>query len=143
MVKAREQLGASTYDLMISAVNMPGEDEQDCSTRSSGPAPEMAVLMATVEEDPLVAHALIEEGVDGYLVKPFSPNELLIHVDYALARARGRRREQDLSDESLAAADRRAAEMREALLRATQKDELTDRQAGRDDRAPRRSHRPP
>jgi hypothetical protein len=54
---------------------------------------------------------LIKVCDPGYLVKPFSPNELLIHVDCALAQARRRRREQGISDESLAAANQRAGEM--------------------------------
>jgi putative two-component system response regulator len=87
---------------------------------------EVAILMATGEDDPAIAHAASERGADGYMVKPFSRNELLIHVDCALEQSRRRRLR--LDNGSRREAQERATEVREALVDVAERERLIDSQ---------------
>ncbi len=126
--RARELLAADRYDLVICDLNMPGESGMTLLEELDKAHSEIAVLMATGEDDPALAHAASERGADGYMIKPFSRNELLIHVDCTLERARRRRRQRRLGDRSLQEARERATEVREALVDVAERERLIDSQ---------------
>ncbi len=126
--RARELLDADRYDLIICDLNMPGESGMTLLEELDKSHCEIAVLMATGEDDPAIAHAASERGADGYMIKPFSRNELLIHVDCTLEQGRRRQRQQRLSDRSLQEAHERAAEVREALVDVAERERLIDSQ---------------
>ena len=126
--QAREMLAGERYDLVICDLNMPGESGMTLLEELDKAHREIAVLMATGEDDPAIAHAANERGADGYLIKPFSRNELLIHVDCALEQARRRQHQRQLSDDSLQSAHERASEVREALMDVAERERLIDRQ---------------
>jgi putative two-component system response regulator len=126
--RARELLDADRYDLVICDLNMPGESGMTLLEELDKSHCEIAVLMATGEDDPAIAHAASERGADGYMVKPFSRNELLIHVDCTLEQGRRRQRQRRLSDRSLQEAHERAAEVREALVDVAERERLIDSQ---------------
>ena len=126
--QARELLGADPYDLVICDLNMPGESGMTLLEELDKSHREVAVLMVTGEDDPAIAHLASERGADGYMIKPFSRNELLIHVDCALEQARRRRHQRRLSDDSLLEAHERATEVREALMDVAERERLIDHQ---------------
>lgn len=125
--RARERLGTDRYDLVICDLNLPGESGMTLLEELNRSHHEVAVLMATGEDDPAIAHAASERGVDGYMVKPFSRNELLIHVDCALEQARRRLRRR-LDNGSQLEAQERATEVREALVDVAERERLIDSQ---------------
>jgi putative two-component system response regulator len=121
--RARELLDADRYDLIICDLSMPGESGMTLLEELDKSHRKVAVLMATGEDDPAIAHAASERGADGYMVKPFSRNELLIHVDSTLEQARRR-----LRDRSSQEAHERATEVREALMDVAERERLIDSQ---------------
>ena len=126
--EARELLGADRYDLVTCDLNMPGESGMTLLEELDKAHRDIAILMLTAEENPAIAHAASERGADGYMIKPFSRNELLIHVDCALEQARRRQHKQRVSDRSLHEAHERATEVREALVDVAERERLIDRQ---------------
>jgi putative two-component system response regulator len=126
--RAREALDADRYDLVICDLNMPGESGMTLIEELDRSHRDVAVLMVTGEDDPAIAHAASERGADGYMIKPFTRNELLIHVDCALEQARRRQHRRRLSDHSPLEASERAAEVREALMDAAEREQLIDHQ---------------
>lgn len=124
--RARELLDGDRYDLIICDLNMPGESGMTLLEEVNRSHREVAVLMATGEDDPAIAHAASERGADGYMVKPFSRNELLIHVDCALEQSRRRRLR--LDNGSRREARERATEVREALVDVAERERLIDSQ---------------
>jgi putative two-component system response regulator len=125
---AREVLDADRYDLVICDLNMPGESGMTLLEELDKSHREIAVLMVTGEDDPAIAHLASERGADGYMVKPFSRNELLIHVDCALEQTRRRQDQRRLSDHSLPEARKRATEVKEALMDVAERERLIDNQ---------------
>jgi putative two-component system response regulator len=124
--RARGLLDTDRYDLIICDLNMPGESGMTLLEELDRSHCEVAVLMATGEDDPAIAHAASERGADGYMVKPFSRNELLIHVDCALEQARRRRLRLDNGSEQ--EVQERATEVREALVDVAERERLIDSQ---------------
>lgn len=85
---ARRQLAANAFDLVLCDVNMPGESGLDLVRFISERYPEIAVVMVTGVDEPDIAGIAIEAGAYGYIVKPFTRNEILIGVTNALHRRR-------------------------------------------------------
>jgi len=82
-------------DLIVLDVMLPGFDGLDVMTRlrgdrgsegaGNGPAPAVILLTARAEESDRIAG--LRRGADDYVVKPFSPAELVARVDAVLRRA--------------------------------------------------------
>lgn len=72
--------------LVVCDVQMPGGSGVDLVRDLRALEPDVAILMMSGADDPEVAHAAAEHGAYGYLVKPFTPNELVIGVRGALHR---------------------------------------------------------
>ncbi|MGD0273323.1 MAG: HD domain-containing phosphohydrolase [Gaiellaceae bacterium] len=88
--EARKSLDADgkRFQLMLCDVNMPGESGLDLIRSALVSHPDVAALMVTGADDPSLAESAIQLGAHGYLTKPFSPNELMIHITNALHRRR-------------------------------------------------------
>jgi putative two-component system response regulator len=112
---ARELLAHSAYELVLLDVNMPGESGIELLTRIRRNHPSTAVLMVTEEDDPQLAMTAIEQGADGYLVKPLGSGELLINVANALHRRRRERATQRMMVRLQAEAHERNKRLEEAL----------------------------
>lgn len=84
--EARGKLAEGEFDLALCDIQMPGESGLVLAEEIVRDHPEMAVVLATGEDDPAVAGAALDLGVHGYLVKPFWPGQLLITVMNALRR---------------------------------------------------------
>ncbi len=83
---ARTLLAAHTFDLAIVDIMMPGEDGLSLARhiRSIGNLP---VIFLTARAEELDRVLGLEVGADDYVVKPFSPRELLARVKAVLRRA--------------------------------------------------------
>jgi diguanylate cyclase (GGDEF)-like protein len=100
-------LARSHFDVLLCDVRMPGRSGLGLVGQVLRAHSSMAAIMMSGLDAPDVADAALALGAYGYLVKPFTPNELLIQVRNALARLELERDE---------AARRRCLEERKALL---------------------------
>jgi DNA-binding response OmpR family regulator len=86
-------------DLMILDLGLPGMDGYDV-TRALRSQTAMPIIMLTARSDETDRVIGLELGADDYVVKPFSPRELVARVKAVLRRTRG-----DLTAEVIRAAD--------------------------------------
>ena len=84
VAQARAELEVLSYPLVLCDVGMPGESGLELA--ASLQAPSTAVVMISGHDDPTIASLASERGAYGYLVKPFTSNEILITVENALHR---------------------------------------------------------
>ncbi len=85
---AREALRLVAYDLIVLDLGLPDEDGRvllQSLRRGGGNA---AVLVATARADIGQRVQTLDDGADDYLVKPFSPEELVARVRALLRRPR-------------------------------------------------------
>ncbi len=82
---ARAMLAAHAFDLVISDIMMPGEDGLSLCRhiRSTSNLP---VILLTARAEELDRILGLEVGADDYVVKPFSPRELLARVKAVVRR---------------------------------------------------------
>jgi two-component system, OmpR family, response regulator len=84
--EARVLLAAHVFDLVIADIMMPGEDGLSLCRhiRETSNTP---VILLTARAEELDRILGLEVGADDYVVKPFSPRELLARVKAVLRRA--------------------------------------------------------
>ncbi|MDX6536297.1 MAG: hypothetical protein QOD37_638 [Gaiellales bacterium] len=105
--EANALLVHSHFDVLLCDVRMPERSGLDLVRQVLEERSSVAAIMMSGLDDPQVADAALALGAYGYLVKPFTQNELLIHVRNALTRLELEREE---------AARRRGLEERKELL---------------------------
>lgn len=86
--EAGELLASGSFHLMLADLQLPGESGLDLVGRVRHAHPDTAAIMVTGTDDPELADTALKLGACGYIVKPFSPRELPIHVLNALRRRR-------------------------------------------------------
>jgi putative two-component system response regulator len=84
--EARRMLKETSYGLVLSDVNMPGESGLDFTREVLAQYRDIAVVMVTGMDDRRYAEVATEHGAYGYILKPFKPNELIINVGNAFRR---------------------------------------------------------
>jgi len=84
--EARHTLNEQPIALMLCDVNMPGESGMDLVRTILEERHDVAAIMVTGLDSPVLANAALEVGAFGYIVKPFESNEVLIDVANALRR---------------------------------------------------------
>lgn len=85
--RAAEALMAQTaFDLVLCDITLPGDSGLDLLDRIKADDPDMAIVMLTGLDSLQTAQLAFTLGADGYLLKPFDKNELLIQVAGALQR---------------------------------------------------------
>lgn len=94
--EAMRSLGAGPFDVMVSDVRLPDGSGLDLVEAAIDADPRMAALVISGLDDVALADRALRAGAYGYVVKPFSPNEVLVGVMGALSH---RRRELDARDE--------------------------------------------
>ena len=104
VAEARSLLSARAVDLVLCDIDMPGESGLVLVDWLAAQQPATAILMVTACDDPRVAERALTGGADGYLVKPFDRNEVIINVASTLRTQQRRHDEQ-----------RRRAELEELL----------------------------
>lgn len=85
---ARKILAGSAIELVVLDIMMPGEDGLSLcrSIREQGELPVILLTARTEETDRIVG---LEMGADDYVLKPFSPRELVARIKTILRRAGG------------------------------------------------------
>lgn len=83
---AREALAGYAIDCVISDIMMPGEDGLSL-TRHIRATSEIPVILLTAKSEETERIIGLEMGADDYVVKPFSPRELLARIKVILRRA--------------------------------------------------------
>lgn len=86
--EARKYLAGNAIDLVILDIMMPGEDGLSLcrSIREQGELPVILLTARSEETDRIVG---LEMGADDYVLKPFSPRELVARIKTILRRAGG------------------------------------------------------
>ncbi len=87
--EALARLGASSFDLVVLDVMMPGHDGIEICERLRAAGDRLPVLMLTARDAVRDRVAGLEAGADDYLVKPFANEELVARVRALLRRAQG------------------------------------------------------
>lgn len=85
--EALGHLAAKDYAVALIDVLMPGGSGLELVERALDLYPFLAVVMVTGVDDPSVAELALQSGAYGYLLKPFTHNEVIVAVSNA-----GRRR---------------------------------------------------
>jgi putative two-component system response regulator len=81
---ARDALARAPYDLILCDVTMPGESGLDLVEAVIGRYAHMAAVVVSGIDDVALADRAMRSGAYGYVVKPFTPNDVLIAVLGAL-----------------------------------------------------------
>jgi putative two-component system response regulator len=99
--EARELLDAERFHLAICDINLGAESGLDLAAEIHASSPDTAILMATAKNEPALAALATDIGAYGYMVKPFTADELRIDVANALYRRQleveNRRHREELS----------------------------------------------
>jgi putative two-component system response regulator len=83
---ARRRLAEGEVTLLLTDMNMPGESGLELVQHAAVEYPGTAAIMVTVVDDPGLARSALELGVYGYILKPFTANQITIAIDNALRR---------------------------------------------------------
>jgi putative two-component system response regulator len=84
--EAMRALQQREFALVLTDMGMPGKSGLDLILQVSEAFPDTATVMVTGVDDANLAHAALDTGAYGYIIKPFEPNEILINVRNALRR---------------------------------------------------------
>jgi len=84
--EARTSMRDQHFELVLCDVNMPGESGIDFIRDALSEYPDTAVVMASAVDDQKIAETALGLGAYGYIIKPFSVNEVMINVANALRR---------------------------------------------------------
>jgi two-component system response regulator ResD len=85
--EALEKYNSNSYDTVIMDLMMPGMDGLELC-RQLRKTSDVPVIMLTAKGDEIDRILGLELGADDYMVKPFSPRELVARVKAVLRRAR-------------------------------------------------------
>ncbi len=81
-------MAMNAYDLIVLDLTLPDGDGRTILKDMRRRGDSVPVLVATARSDMLQRVGTLDEGADDYLVKPFSPDELLARVRALLRRPR-------------------------------------------------------
>jgi putative two-component system response regulator len=84
--EAQERLQNNGFALMLSDVRMRGEAGIRLIEDTVAGHPDIAVVMMTGSDEPEFAKTALDFGVYGYIIKPFTPNEVVLAITNALRR---------------------------------------------------------
>jgi DNA-binding response OmpR family regulator len=84
--EAAELMTLGSFDLLLADLQLPGESGLDLVARARDRHPNTAAIVMSGVHDPQLADASRSLGASGYLIKPFSPEELWTEVLDALRR---------------------------------------------------------
>lgn len=88
VVTATAALDSATYEIILLDLRLPDGDGMDILKTLRAKKNAALVLAATAKSDVVDRVQTLNAGADDYLVKPFSPDELLARI-HALLRRRG------------------------------------------------------
>ncbi len=114
-LSARELLKSRPFDLILCDIIMPGESGLDLIRFCREQYPEMGAIMVTGIADPQSAKEVLCIGVYGYIIKPFTNDQLLITVDNALRRCELEREQKRQAENLENMVRERTAELQESI----------------------------
>jgi two-component system, NtrC family, sensor kinase len=112
---AQTCLEKSSYDLILTDINMPEASGLDLIRFVNAEYPESAVVVVSTIDNPEEARAVLELGVYGYIVKPFTRNLVHITMENALRQYRLELKEKAYQQRLEAAIQKRTAELNDQL----------------------------
>jgi putative two-component system response regulator len=86
--EARALLAEGAFHLAICDISLGADSGLDLAAEIHASSPDTAILMATAKNEPALAALATDIGAYGYMVKPFTAEELRIDVANALYRRR-------------------------------------------------------
>ncbi len=86
MGEALEWVDREPFHIILSDVEMPGGSGLDLVKALETRFPAMAVIVVSGLDDAELALDCLQHGAYGYVLKPFQPREILLHVSSALRR---------------------------------------------------------
>jgi putative nucleotidyltransferase with HDIG domain len=86
--KALEELNHASVDLLITDIRMPGINGLELFERVKAKTQDIVTIFITGHGTLDTAIESLVRGVDGFLLKPFTQEELLSSVDHAINRSR-------------------------------------------------------
>jgi putative two-component system response regulator len=95
---ARTRLIASEADVALVDIGLPDSSGLDLARVVLHECPDVAVIMVSVADDPLVARSIVDLGAYGCIAEPFSPDTVLVAMHNAVRRRdleRGHREQRD------------------------------------------------
>ncbi|MBM3472275.1 MAG: response regulator [Armatimonadetes bacterium] len=120
-LEAVEAAQAHHPELILMDIKMPGMDGLEAARRIRGEQPGAAIVVITAHVNDGFIDQAVEAGVEGYLVKPVSPEQLRVALSLALSNSRRRQEAQDEAEEARARlAERRTIERAKGILMDTQ-----------------------
>jgi DNA-binding response OmpR family regulator len=84
--EAADLLARESFDLLLADLQLPGVSGLDLLAHVRDRHRDTAAIVMSGAHDPQLADAATSLGASGYLVKPFSPEELSTEVGDALRR---------------------------------------------------------
>jgi putative two-component system response regulator len=120
--EARSRLHESTFDLILVDISLPGDSGIDLLREVSERLPDVGVVMVTGMDSEEMAKRAIDFGAVGYVVKPYTQNEIAIAIHNALRRCHlEKERRRSLEELEIKVVDRTAS-LRDALALLEQKE---------------------
>jgi PAS domain S-box-containing protein len=116
-LSARELLKTRVFDLILCDIVMPGESGLDFIRFCAKEYSDTGVIMVTGIEDPQSAEVALNMGAYGYVIKPFTNNQLLIIVENALRRGALEKEHTRHAEELESVVHERTAELQETIHR--------------------------
>jgi two-component system OmpR family response regulator len=86
--EAFNEMYGSSYDLVISDIMMPKIDGYELTRQIRRENADIPILFMTARDDFSSKQTGFRAGIDDYMVKPVDLNELLLHVEALLRRAK-------------------------------------------------------
>ncbi len=108
-------IGGGDVDLVLCDVMMPGGSGIDLLHRLHDVGSHVPVVMVSGMSDPEFTDVALELGADGYVTKPFDPNQVLVAAASALRRARLERENREYRAHLEAMVVERTAALRDAV----------------------------
>lgn len=84
--EAKELISGGNFEILLADLNMPGQSGLELVDYVVAEHHRTAPLVVTGVDDPAIAGTALSSGSYGYVIKPFTANEILIAVAGALRR---------------------------------------------------------
>ncbi|MGH2926074.1 MAG: HD-GYP domain-containing protein [Solirubrobacterales bacterium] len=113
--EARALLIDGDFSLVLCGLRIAGASGLELVREIRSDRPGTAVLMASSEDDPMIAEIASDNGAYGYMVTPLSENQLLIGVANALYRRLVEKQNERLRQRLERAVEERTSELRAVI----------------------------
>jgi PAS domain S-box-containing protein len=116
VAEAQACLETTTFDLVLTDINMPEASGLDLIRYVNIHHPLTAIVVVSVIKNPAKAKAILDLGVYGYILKPFTRDQVRITIDNALQRLQLERREKSYQRALEVKVEEQTAELEDQLF---------------------------